>query len=1221
MDKCPDCGSEIPHDHNQCPECGLTISQGDSTFISDNTLIGPRPDGGAGDDSLPNGHVMAERYEILSVLGKGGMGWVYKAKDREIDRIVALKTIRAEFARDETIIQRFKDEIILARKVTHKNVLRIFDIGDAEGMKFISMPFVDGTDLKSVIQEQGALGVDDTLNIGAQVLQALKAAHDAGVIHRDLKPQNIMIDKDGTVCVADFGIAKSADAGSLTMTGQIIGTPEYMSPEQAEGKEVTFGSDIYSFGLVLYEMLTGDVPFKAESIISTLMLRLREPPPPPSTVNSKVPKWLDMMVMKALEPSVADRYQSADEILADIERQTVTRKFKFKRWMFAAAGAVVVAAVIGFVFWGRSPKLVMEGDRTYLAVLPFENSREEADLDWLSSGIPENLTADLAQSKFFRLMSPERLRQVAAEIGKDISEIGTPDALNLLARATDLDAVVTGSFFPAGDKIRVTMNIQNPADQEIIGTTKVDADEDGILDMIDQLTTDTKNIFHLTQKEIDEDMDRAVGLQRTSSVKAASEFTKGLEHSYMGAYLDAAKSFEAAIEADKDFAMAYAMASESYRNLGHDAKAESLALIAVDKVMRFIDRVPPSDRTFIMANLADITNNPEQAIESYAEFVENYPDDPEGYYKLALAYETISEWEPAAENLRESLRRDPKYGSARFELGKVLIRMNNLDDALPELEAALEFYRNIGNREGEAAVLNALGVLHRRQHQYDLAIDQFEASIAIKEELGDTRGIAASLGNMGTVYEIMGEREKALEVLERSLEIRRQIGDKSGISTALIKIGHIYQFAGKYEQALNYLEESYEIRKVLGAKHLMASSLSDMGTVYSIMGDYEHALEMDTRALELRREIGDTRNEASILRNMAETLMIRGRYEEASANLRQALAIHRELDDTRHLARDYQALGIHCLGRGRVDSALYYLNLALSAQESLDEKPAITTTRSFMGEAYLYKSDYKQALENLEEASVLASSISEIDAKVDVLLTKSLVCDDLGYEAGCDSIYRELSVLDREELSYLTRCQLKLLEARRHRAAGRPAEGIAAAREVIKMAGSGFPRCAVDAMLVSADIHMSEEDYAGAHEVLDDAIASSREHSFRDAEAMALWMSAAVASAEGQDIGGAALCQEAAAILTARGLSVYDCYTVCAGVAESAGDEEDEIEYLTRALDEASSVYQEKCPPRLRHYYLMAKHIPENVSRVEVLLTGAGRAAEAMGYRSRFPLQ
>jgi tetratricopeptide (TPR) repeat protein len=304
-----------------------------------------------------------------------------------------------------------------------------------------------------------------------------------------------------------------------------------------------------------------------------------------------------------------------------------------------------------------------------------------------------------------------------------------------------------------------------------------------------------------------------------------------------------------------------------------------------------------------------------------------------------------------------------------------------------------------------------------------------------------------------------------------------------------------------------------------------------------------------------------------------------------------------------------------------VDSALYYLGLALTAQESLDEKPAITTTRSLMGEAYLYKGDYRQAIENLDQAYVLASSISEVEATVDVLLMKFLVCDDLQYEAGCDSAYRQLSGYDREELSYLTRCRLGLMEARRNRSGGRSAEGLASAGDVIRMADSGFPRCAVDARLVSAEIHMSEGRYAEAREVLEDAISSSRDHSFRDAEATALYLSGEAASGEGQAAEGAALCREAAGILSARGLSIYDCYAVCAGVAEAAGASEEAIEYLTVALDEASLVYREKCPPRLRHYYLRAKQVPENVTRAEGLLTGAGRAAEAMEYRSKFPLQ
>ncbi len=1220
MAKCPECGSDLPHDSHNCPECGITIPQSDFTQISDKTLTGD-PFGTSGEKALAQGSTLGERYEILAVIGKGGMGWVYKARDREIDRIVALKVIREDLARDENIIKRFKDEIILARKVTHKHVLRIYDIAEAEGRKFISMPFIEGRDLKDVITEEGAFPVERALEVGRQVLEALKSAHDAGVVHRDLKPQNIMIDKDGTVCVADFGIAKSADTGGLTVTGQIVGTPEYMSPEQAEGKDVDFRSDLYSFGLILYEMLTGRVPFRADSIISTLMLRLREKPQVPSKANPAVPPWLDRLVMRTLEKEVEDRYSNADEILRDINLQTVKRRVRLKPRTVILIAAVVVTGIAAALFFGRQPKLVMEESRIYLAILPFENSMEDPDLAWLTSGIPDNLTADLAQSKFFRVMSPERLRQVAGEIGQDITAMSTPEAMAVLARATDLDYVATGSFFRAGDQIRITMKVQNLEDQELRGSTIVQDNETELLAMIDQLTRETKQIFQLTQREIDEDQDRAMGEQRTRSVKAASEFATGLQYSYVGAYLDAAQSFEAAIEADKDFAMAYAMASESYGNLGYDAKAESLALIAVDKVLRFIDRVPPADRTFIMANLADLTNNPEQAIESYTEFVRTYPDDPEGYYKLALAYESVSEWDLAARNLEESLRRDPKYGSARFELGKVLIRKNDMDAALPELEAALEFYRDIGNKEGEAAVLNAIGVLHKRRNEFEEAIAQYAASIAIKEELGDTRGIAASLGNMGTVYEIMGDREKALEVLERSLEIRRQIGDKSGISTALVKIGHIYQYAGKYEEALNYLDESYEMRKVLGAKHLMASSLLDLGYVYSVMGDYEKSLEMDERALALRREIGDEDGEAVVLSNMADTQIVLGEFAEASENMQKVISIHTELGDTRHLAWDSTVMGLHAFWRGKLDSALAYLSHSLIEHEALDEKPAIAEVKALLGEIYLAKDDYKQALSDFEEAYQISKTTGEREAIVDALLVKAKLYFELGYWAGCDSMMSELATFDARELSYQIRCRLHLAQARRQYAKGDATGALRAADELVEMTSGNYVRCGVEGMLLSAIILLDRDDYVRAGQVLDEVRSRAGQYSLRDLEAQSLCLLGKVRAEQGGYEEAVSLCTEGIETASRLGQATYDCATVCADISVAAGDPDGALELLGPALDEAAIAYREKCPPRMRRGFLEAKHIPEYLSRLEELLAGLGRADEASAYRAKFPLK
>src|SRR4029077_7971897 len=216
------------------------------------------------------GTLLADRYEILELLGQGGMGAVYKARDTELDRVVALKLIRPELASNPEILRRFKQELILARDVTHRNVIRIFDLGQAKGFKFITMEFVEGRDLRTVLRERGKLPPEETVQIIAQVCRALEAAHAAGVVHRDLKPQNIMLDTKERVYVMDFGIAHSLETPGMTQTGVLMGTPEYMSPEQAKGIKVDARSDLFALGVIFYEMLTGISPYKADTAIATL---------------------------------------------------------------------------------------------------------------------------------------------------------------------------------------------------------------------------------------------------------------------------------------------------------------------------------------------------------------------------------------------------------------------------------------------------------------------------------------------------------------------------------------------------------------------------------------------------------------------------------------------------------------------------------------------------------------------------------------------------------------------------------------------------------------------------------------------------------------------------------------------------------------------------------------------------------------------------------------
>src|SRR5580692_12814233 len=273
----------------------------------------------AGQHVLTSGHLLAQRYEILSLLGEGGMGAVYKAKDVELSRMVALKVIRPDLARNRAILDRFKQELILATQVTHRNVVRIYDLGEAEGIKFITMEYVEGEDLAAILHRRTKLPPQEAVAIIEQVCRALEAALRVGVIHRDLKPQNIMCEKSGRILVMDFGLAKTLEGERMTQTGAMVGTMEYMSPEQALAGNLDQRSDIFSLGLIFYELLTGQTPFRADSALASLIKRTQERVVPVSELDKSVPPELSQIVSRCLERDVALRYQNASELLADLE--------------------------------------------------------------------------------------------------------------------------------------------------------------------------------------------------------------------------------------------------------------------------------------------------------------------------------------------------------------------------------------------------------------------------------------------------------------------------------------------------------------------------------------------------------------------------------------------------------------------------------------------------------------------------------------------------------------------------------------------------------------------------------------------------------------------------------------------------------------------------------------------------------------------------------------
>ncbi len=311
--KCPKCLSDNPPDSRFCRKCAAPFPAEEEFAITQTkTLQLPASE-------LERGTTFAQRYEIIEELGKGGMGRVYKAFDKKIKELVALKLIRPEISTDENTIARFNNEVRLARKISHRHVCRMYDLGEEGPSRFITMEYVPGEDLKRFIKRSGGLTVGKAVSIARQVCEGLAEAHHLGIIHRDLKPQNIMIDSEGNTKILDFGIARFLEGEGMTTQGVMIGTPDYMSPEQAELEDVDQRSDIYALGVILFEMATGKVPFEGKTPLSVAMKHKSQAPPDPQDLNTQVPDDLSRMILRCLAKEKNQRYQNAEELLVDLE--------------------------------------------------------------------------------------------------------------------------------------------------------------------------------------------------------------------------------------------------------------------------------------------------------------------------------------------------------------------------------------------------------------------------------------------------------------------------------------------------------------------------------------------------------------------------------------------------------------------------------------------------------------------------------------------------------------------------------------------------------------------------------------------------------------------------------------------------------------------------------------------------------------------------------------
>jgi len=380
--KCPKCFFENPDDTYYCGKCGALLRniREISSFQTVTLHTSPR--------KLTRGTTFAGRYEVMEELGRGGMGRVYKVLDKEINEEIALKLLKIEIADDKEIIERFRNELRLSRKISHRNVCRMFDLSKEEEAYYITMEYVPGENLKGLIHKTGQFSVGKAVIVAKQVCEGLAEAHRLGVIHRDLKPQNIMIDKEGNARIMDFGIARSLKAEGITETGMVIGTPEYMSPEQVEGEKIDQRSDIYSLGVIIYEMVTGKLPFEGNTPIIVAMKHKIETPLDPKEFNTQIPDEISRVILKCMEKEKIMRYQRTEELLKELtnleknllftEKIKPEIKFKFetqkKQKHLKVIALVAISLIVGYIIFSK-------------IFLPVKKTKEEKPIE-----SPEQLT-------------------------------------------------------------------------------------------------------------------------------------------------------------------------------------------------------------------------------------------------------------------------------------------------------------------------------------------------------------------------------------------------------------------------------------------------------------------------------------------------------------------------------------------------------------------------------------------------------------------------------------------------------------------------------------------------------------------------------------------------------------------------------------------------------------------------------------------------------------
>ncbi|MBI3208153.1 MAG: protein kinase [Candidatus Solibacter usitatus] len=760
-------------------------------------------------DKITPGTLLGDRYEIIRLLGEGGMGAVFEARDREVDRIVALKIIQPSMASNPAILRMFKQELVLASKVTHRNVIRIYDLGMVDEMRFITMQFVKGTDLSTMIEEKSKLPPEQAANIIMQVCEGLDAAHQEKVVHRDLKPQNIMVDGEGRVLVMDFGLAQSIETG--TGKGVLQGTPLYMSPEQANREEVDARSDLFAVGIIFYQLLLGELPFDGPTLEKKLQSRITDAAPVPIEKDPAIPKPLSDMIGKCLAKKREERYQSAAELVYDLQVWLgIIVPSNTKLWKrVTLASAVLVLAATGITVTTIMRRPTAAPKPVTMLVADFTNQTGEAVLD----GTLEPLIGVAMEgASFINNYNRETARTTARQIQAG-AKVLDENLARLVAQREGLNVVLAGVISRSGTDYALSAKAVDAVTGKSVSESLVKApNKEKLLSSISKLTQPIRKSLgdRMTSSSKAEEGETFTA----ASLEAAQSYSLGQQAQLSGDNDEALRLYRKALSLDPKIGRAYSGMGVIYRNLRQRDEAEASLKTAISMIGQMSQRERYRTRGAYYVTIG----NYEKAADEFKTLVKQFPADNVGYANLAICYLYLRNLPGAIEEGRKAVDIYPKNFRQRNNLASYLLYAGKFDQATREADEVLK----LNPRIERAYVAKALAAL--AEGKPELASAAYEKAGAI-----NARGASYRSLGLADMAMVEGRNADAVELLQAGIKADLAAKQKEWAAEKQAALAQALLLSGKRPAAIAAAGDVLKAIKDEGILFLAAQVLVDAG--------------------------------------------------------------------------------------------------------------------------------------------------------------------------------------------------------------------------------------------------------------------------------------------------------------------------------------------------------------------------------------------------------